>query len=478
MNHSKNIDVLKDELKTNFSNGLSSKEASNRLEKYGKNVLVGKKPDSLIKKFFLQLSDTMVIILIIAAIISAVVTVLEGHNEFFEPAIILAIVIINAIMGVAQESKAQKALEALQNMSAPTAKVIRDGKTHIIDSKDVCIGDIISLEAGDFIPADGRLIESFSLKSEESALTGESVASEKYCDATVLPDAPIGDRTNMVFSGCSVTYGRGKAVITSTGMKTEMGRIASLLNNEKEQLTPLQQKLAKLGKYLGFICIGICAVIFVYGMFAPHMFEGMDLSLGEKMFRLFMTSVSLAVAAIPEGLPAVVTIVLAMGVSKMAKRNAIIKKLPAVETLGGANVICSDKTGTLTQNKMTVKKVYSFNDDKIYNEEELSLEEPKNMLITTLLASDGEVNLDENGKEKHIGDPTETAIVSIVKKFGIEKPELVSKYNRVGEIPFDSDRKLMTTISKIDEKYVVITKGAFDVIASICLNKDLSKALQ
>ena len=407
----------------------------------------------------------MILILIAAAVISfAVVCAEQNWGELFEPLLIVVIVILNAVMGVYQEGKAEKALESLKNMSAPHARVIRNGKEEIIDAADLVPGDIIKLEAGDFVPADARLLHSVSLKSEESALTGESVPSEKDAEAKVNEKAPIGDRSNMVFSGCSITYGTALAVVTATGMNTEMGKIANLLDNEESTQTPLQQKLAQLGKYLGIMALVACAIIFIVGLVN-----------GIPVLEIFMTAVSLAVSAIPEGLPAIVTIVLSIGVQRMVSKNAIIRRLPAVETLGGASVICSDKTGTLTQNRMTLVQAYvdGWNTtEKIDNE---NSKEVKHLLTYATLCCDGSV-IFHGAEEQHIGDPTETAIVLAAHKNGLTKEALNKSYPRLGEIPFDSDRKLMTTIHKIDGKLIAIVKGAFDVMASRCIEGDLITA--
>ena len=328
--------------------GLSQNEVTERLQKYGENRLREKKKQSNLSRFIGQFKDVMIIILLIAAAVSFGVVVFEKNwGELFEPILILVIVVLNAVMGVYQEGKAEKALDALKNMSAPHARVIRDDKESIVDASNLVVGDIIRLEAGDFVPADARLIYSVGLKSEESALTGESVPTDKDYSAEVGENAPLGDRSNMVFSGCSITYGTATAVVVATGMDTEMGKIAGLLEGEKDTQTPLQKKLAVLGKYLGFVALGACAVIFVVGLLNDI-----------NPLEIFMTSVSLAVSAIPEGLPAIVTIVLSIGVQRMASKNALIRRLPAVETLGSASVICSDKTGTLTQNRMTLTKAY------------------------------------------------------------------------------------------------------------------------
>ena len=460
----KREDVLK-ELSSNAEKGLDSQAAAKLLEKFGPNKLNEKKKKTMIQRFFDQFKDAMIIILIIAAVISFVVACVEGNpKEFFEPILILLIVVLNAVMGVMQESKAEKALDALKNMSAPHARVLRDGIEKVIDASELVPGDIIHLEAGDFIPADARLLKSASLKSEESALTGESVPSEKDADAEVDEKAPLGDRSNMVFSGCSVTYGSATAVVTSTGMNTEMGKIANLLDGESETQTPLQQKLAQLGKYLGFIALAACLVIFVVGIIN-----------GIPVLEIFMTAVSLAVSAIPEGLPAIVTVVLSIGVQRMVKKNALIRRLPAVETLGSASVICSDKTGTLTQNRMTLVTAYI---DGCADSEDISNENSDNvkkLLSYGTLCSDGSVVFGEDG-EKHLGDPTETSIIVAAYKNGMTKDGLNSQYPRLSEIPFDSDRKLMTTVNKIDGKNVVIVKGAFDMMSVRCVSGDMEKA--
>lgn len=457
------LDDVLNETVTDAKVGLTHDEAKLRLEKNGENRLKEKKKKSLASRFFDQFKDVMIIILIIAAIISFGVIVVEKNwGELFEPALILIIVILNAIMGVYQEGKAEKALEALKNMSAPHARVLRDGVESVIDASQLVVGDIIRLEAGDFVPADARLIFSAGLKSEESALTGESVPAEKDYSAKVDEKAPLGDRSNMVFSGCSITYGTATAVVTATGMDTEMGKIANLLEGEKDTQTPLQKKLAQLGKYLGFVALGACAVIFVVGLLNNI-----------PPLEIFMTAVSLAVSAIPEGLPAIVTIVLSIGVQRMASKNALIRRLPAVETLGSASVICSDKTGTLTQNRMTLTKAYCDGGD-IENISENNSEQIRKLLDFATLCCDGNVIFGE--KEEHIGDPTETAIIVAAHKNGSVKSELNEKFHRLGEIPFDSDRKLMTTINHIDGKNVVIVKGAFDVLASRCVAGDIEKA--
>ncbi len=452
-------------LDTNRQQGLTSAEVAKRQEKYGLNKLREKKKKTTLQRFADQFKDAMILILIAAAIVSfTVVCVEKNWGELFEPALILLIVILNAVMGVYQEGKAEKALDALKNMSAPHARVIRDGQEQIIDAAGLVPGDIIRLESGGFIPADARLLHSVSLKSEESALTGESVPSEKDYQAQIKENAPLGDRYNMVYSGCSITYGTAVAVVTATGMDTEMGKIANLLDSEEESQTPLQQKLAQLGKYLGIVALAACAVIFVVG-----------LANGIPVLEIFMTAVSLAVSAIPEGLPAIVTIVLSIGVQRMVKKNALIRKLPAVETLGGASVICSDKTGTLTQNRMTLTKAWVdgyLDPETIGNR---NTEDVRKLLMYGSLCCDGSVVF--NGtEEQHIGDPTETAIVLAAHKNGMPKDDLNRKYPRLAEIPFDSDRKLMTTVCRIDGQNVVIVKGAFDMMASRCVSGDLGSA--
>ena len=444
--------------------GLTQTEAQTRIEKYGFNELEAKKNKSFIQKFFDQLKDVMVIVLLIAAIISFGLAVVEGHGDFIDSIIILLIVFVNAYIGAIQESNAENALTALQNMSAPLATVIRDGRPQKISSKEVIPGDIIQLEAGDLIPADARLLESASLKSEESALTGESVPVDKYWDANVIENAPLGDRINMVYSGCSITYGRAKAVVIATGMNTEMGKIARLLNKTETELTPLQKRLNNLGKSMGIIAILICVFVF-----------GLGVIQGQEPLEMFMVAISLAVAAIPEGLATVVTLVLAMGVQKMVKQNAIVRHLPAVETLGSTSVICSDKTGTLTQNKMTVKKVWAAGG--VLQDMNATIDEEAITVVKyNALCSDASIEVDENGKLQEIGDPTETALIAAAEVVGLTKTDLNQTYPRVGELPFDSDRKLMTTIHMIDGKPVAIVKGGFDVLVPLCISGDTSKA--
>ncbi|MBQ7940074.1 MAG: calcium-translocating P-type ATPase, PMCA-type [Clostridia bacterium] len=463
--HNDPVKEVLDSLSTNAQSGLTSEEVRSRQEKYGPNKLREKKKKTTMQRFMDQFKDVMILILIAAAIVSFVVICVEKNwGELFEPALIILIVILNAIMGVYQEGKAEKALDALKNLSAPHARVIRDGEEKIIEAADLVPGDIIRLEAGDFIPADARLLHSVSLKSEESALTGESVPSEKEATAEVDLKAPLGDRHNMVFSGCSVTYGTATAVVTGTGMDTEMGKIANLLDGEEDGQTPLQHKLAQLGKYLGIVALGACAIIFAVGLI-----NNLD------PLHMFMTAVSLAVSAIPKGLPAIVTIVLSIGVQRMVKKNALIRRLPAVETLGGASVICSDKTGTLTQNRMTLTKAYVDGAADVEAINNANSDAIKNLLMYGTLCCDGSVVF-HGTEEQHIGDPTETAIVLAAHKNGMPKEDLNKKFPRLAEIPFDSDRKLMSTVNLIDGMNIVIVKGAFDVMMSRCIAGDLDKA--
>lgn len=452
------------ELGVDPSVGLSAAEVSKRQQTYGPNRLQEKKKKSMLQRFLEQFKDAMIIILLIAAAISFGIACVEGNpSEFFEPLLILLIVIANAVMGVVQENKAEKALDALQNLSAPHARVLRDGKELRIEAAQLVPGDIIHLEAGDFIPADARLLQSSSLKSEESALTGESVPSEKDADTVLPAGSAIGDRTNMVFSGCSITYGTAVAVVTATGMQTEMGKIANLLEQAKETQTPLQIKLAQLGRILGVVALACCAVIFVIGLLndIPPM-------------EIFMTAVSLAVSAIPEGLPAIVTIVLSIGVQRMVAKNAIIRSLPAVETLGSASVICSDKTGTLTQNRMTLVKIYADGEDGLEDVQTCG-DKALELLNQAALCCDGSITV-EDGKVHHLGDPTETAIVYAAYQRGKTKAELETLAPRVGALPFDSDRKLMTTVHAVNGRYLVVTKGAFDMLAMRCVRGDLARA--
>ena len=463
--HDTDLSELLRTLSTDPASGLTDADAAARLARDGENRLREKKKKSMFLRFLDQFKDVMILILLAAAVVSFVVACSSGEaSEFFEPILIVAIVIANAVMGVLQESKAEKALDALKNLSAPHARVLRDGKESVVEAKDLVTGDVILLEAGDFVPADARLLTAASLKCEESALTGESVPAEKDAQAAVASDAPLGDRRNMVYSGCSVTYGRATAVVTATGMNTEMGKIANLLDSSEDTQTPLQKKLANLGKYLGILALAACAVVFVVGLLN-----------GMEVMDIFMTAVSLAVSAIPEGLPAIVTIVLAIGVQRMVKRNAIIRRLPAVETLGSASVICSDKTGTLTQNRMTLTHAYA---DGAAAPEAISSdnsESVRRLLRLAALCCDGSVTFTAD-TEQHIGDPTETSILVAAHRNGMDKEDLNARFPRLAELPFDSDRKLMTTVNRIDGQNLVIVKGAFDVLANRCTSGDLESA--
>ena len=438
-------EVLKEQQSS--EDGLSSGEAEARLDKYGKNELEKGKKDSLFKRFMKELSDPMIIILIVAAVISGITAFYEGES-FADVIIIMAVVIINAVLGVFQESKAEAAIEALQEIAAATSKVLRDGKQVTLKSDELVPGDIVILEAGDAVPADGRIIECASMKIEEAALTGESVPVNKIVDLLQLnsqKDVPLGDRKNMVYMGSTVVYGRGKAVVTGTGMNTEMGKIAKALSQAQDEATPLQIKLNQLSKILTVLVVGICAVIFAVGL----MRAGIS---NETILSTFMVAVSLAVAAIPEGLAAVVTIVLSIGVTNMSKRNAIIRKLTAVETLGCTQIICSDKTGTLTQNKMTVVEHVADNEK----------------LLETAMALCSDAELDRDSGEA-VGEPTECALVNDAAKNGLPKPELEKEYERVGEAPFDSMRKMMSTVHRTpDNKIIQFTKGAPDEILKRC----------
>lgn len=463
--YQESADTVLREMDVNSEKGLSQKQVQERLAKFGANRLREKERKTNWQRFLDQFKDVMILILIAAALVSFVVACVEKDPvEFFEPVLILLIVVLNALMGMLQESRAEKALDALKNLSAPHARVVRDGQESVIDAAQLVPGDIIHLEAGDFVPADARLLYSASLKSEESALTGESVPSEKNADDCVEEKAPLGDRSTMVFSGCSISYGTATAVVTATGMHTEMGKIANLLSGEEDMETPLQKKLAHLGKYLGFVALAACAIIFVVGLLNRI-----------PVLEIFMTSVSLAVSAIPEGLPVIVTVVLSIGVQRMVKRNALIRRLPAVETLGSASIICSDKTGTLTQNRMTLVKAWVDGDEQIEDISSQNTENVKKLLRFGALCCNASVVFHEKEVE-HIGDPTETAIVLAAHQNGMSRDDLFSQFPRMAEIPFDSDRKLMTTVNRMDGRNIVIVKGAFDMLAARCISGNLEKA--
>ena len=435
------------QLGTDEKIGLSEGEIKKRQEKYGKNKLKEKKKESIFIKFLKQFNDFMIIILIIASIVSAVVSKMQGENDYVDSIIIIGIVIFNALMGVIQEAKAEKSIEALKQLAPQMAKVIRGGKSILINSEELVKGDLIDLEAGNFVPADCRILESYNLKIEESSLTGETQSSLKDANIICKKDIPLGDMKNMAFMASIIVNGHGKAVVTETGMDTKVGQIANMIIEDEAPQTPLQKKLGEVGKILGIACLIICIIIFVMGLI-KHI----------EPIEMFMTSVGLAVAAIPEGLPAIVTIMLSIGVTKMAKKNSIIRKLPAVETLGSSSVICSDKTGTLTQNKMKVVDIRSQN--------------KKFILELATLCTDCDIFV-ENGNRIVSGEPTEKAIVEECLNKGTLKSDLESVMPRINEIPFSSDRKMMTTIHKIGNKYRVITKGAPDVLIQRCTKEVL-----
>ena len=446
----KTVDEVIEENGSSYD-GLTARTAKGILERKGKNKLAEGEKTSLFARFLTKLADPMIIILIVAALVSAITSSINGDGGYADVIIIMIVVLLNSVLGVYQESKAEKAIESLQEMTAATTKVIRDGVLQDIKSEDIVIGDIIVLEAGDSVPADCRIIESASLKIEESALTGESVPVTKTAnviDPLGSNDIPLGDRKNMCYMGSSVVYGRGKAIVTATGQETEMGKIADALQSAKDESTPLQKKLNQLSKILSIIVLGICAFIFVFDIIRS-LAVGDGLSL-ESTLNFFMVAVSLAVAAIPEGLAAVVTIVLSIGVTKMSKRNAVIRKLTAVETLGCTQIICSDKTGTLTQNKMTVVEHRGDNEE---------------LLATAMsLCNDAELQLDGTIK----GEPTEAALVEYADKIGLDKNNIIKAFPRVAEAPFDSSRKMMSTIHKTKNGFVQYTKGAPDIVLAHC----------
>ena len=440
-------------LNTDFIKGLNTDEVLKRQNQYGKNELENSKKEGIIIKFLKQFNDFMIIILIIASIVSAGISWYQGENDYIDSIIIIAIVVLNAIMGVLQEAKAEKSIESLKKMTPQMSKVIRDGKEIEIPSETLTVGDIVILEAGNRVPADCRIIENYNLKVEESSLTGETEAVEKDGNVICKKGIPLGDIVNMVFMGSTAVNGHAKVVVTEIGMDTKVGKIANMLIESEAPETPIQKKLNQVGKILGVICLIICLVIFVIGIIKkiPPM-------------EMFMTSVGLAVAAIPEGLPAIVTIMLSLGVTKMAKRNSIIRKLPAVETLGSSNVICSDKTGTLTQNKMKVV--------------EIKAENPNFAMELATMCTDSKIE-NNNGKVEVVGEPTENALIEVAYKNKLDKMQLYQAMPRVNEIPFDSTRKMMTTIHKLENgKYRVITKGAPDVLLNRCIGTQKEKILR
>lgn len=443
--------------------GLSSQEVDERRKKQGLNKFDEAPKESMIKKFFRSLSDFTTIVLLIAAVISFYTAFATEHGDLFEGLLIIAIVVINSVLSIVQEGNAEKALESLQDMNKQTATVIRDGKVTTVESEQLVVGDILVLESGDAISADARLIEASQLRVEESALTGESEAVEKDAAFLAKEDESLGDQLNMVFKGCTVAAGRGKAIVTAIGMATEMGKIADLLNENTMQKTPLQVRLNQLGKRISMIALAAAALVFVIGELQ-----------GEPLLEMFMTSISLAVAAVPETLTVIVTLTLAYGVQKMARKHAIIWQLPAVETLGTANVICSDKTGTLTQNEMRVRRVWS-KDDEVTNIEDSMTNSAMEILKMAALCTD--VTVEQEDDDLVIkGNPTEVAIVRAVEENYHTKAELEEKYPRVNELPFDSERKMMTTVHQMGEKYISITKGAFDVLAPRFSSGDVEQA--
>ena len=449
--HTMTLEEIRRKLRGNLEYGLTKEEAEKRTKEQGKNRLKESRKEGIFKKFLKQFNDFMIITLIIAAIISSSVSYFQGENDYIDSVIIIAIVMFNAAMGVAQEYKAEKSIEELKKMSAPMAKVKRNGRVTSIPSENVVKGDILVLEAGNYVPADCRLISSYNLKIDESSLTGETLPSSKDADAILTKDVPLGDMINMAFLSTIVTAGHGEGIVTDIGMNTKVGNIANMILTDESPETPLQRKLGEVGKKLGLAALIMCFIIFIIGILKKI-----------PVIQMFMTSIGLAVAAIPEGLPAVVTIMLSIGVTKMARKNAIIRKLPAVETLGNSSVICSDKTGTLTQNKMQVVEIANINGRR-----ELMNEQNKFAIQLGIMCNDA-VERVEGGNVFAEGEPTEAAIVNAGLEIGEKKEELYKLMPRVEEIPFESERKMMTTIHKKDNKYLVITKGAPDILLDRC----------
>ena len=457
--YNQNIDEILQQFEVSAEKGLSKDEAKKRLEIHGPNRLETTKQKSTLQIFFDQFKGSMVMILFVAAIISGIIGLQNGEG-FLDTIVILAILVVNAIIGTVEEKKAQSSLEALKKMSAPHSKVLRDGEIIEIPSTEIVPGDIVILETGDIVPADMRLVEAVNLKIQESALTGESVPVEKSADILDAEDIPLGDRKNMAFSTCIVTYGRGKGIVVATGMSTEVGKIAHMLQHAEATETPMGKRLEQLGKILGYVALVICFIIFVVGVLY-----------GKNRLEMFMMAVSLAVAAIPEGLQIVSTLVLSIGVQRLTKVNAIVRRLPSVESLGSVTVICSDKTGTLTLNKMTVVRGWTFDNEIDFRHHNVSTKDDadkKLLLQCALLCTDAHLRMLPDGTHENSGDPTETAIVDVALNFGINKNEEEGKYPRVAEVPFDSERKRMSTINRMENgKLRVHMKGGVDEVLSV-----------
>lgn len=458
------VEEVVNRLNANVESGFDLEEVQKKQNQEGMNRFDEAKKESIFKKFIHHLTDVTTIILIVAAIISFYMAITTEHGDYVEGIMIIAIVIINAVLALVQENNAEKSLAALQSMNQETTKVLREGKEQLVPSEELVVGDVFLLESGGVIPADARILESIQLRVEESALTGESEAVEKHAEFTTDEELPLGDQQNMVFSGCLVSNGRGRAIVTAIGMKTEMGKIARLLNQEGSKKTPLQNRLDSLGKRVSLLALIAASIVFIIGAYQ-----------NEPLLEMFMTAVSLAVAAVPETLMVIVTLTLSFGVQKMVKKHAIIRKLPAVETLGTANVICSDKTGTLTQNKMQVRRVW-FRADTVVDVEEAMTDEAMEVLKMAALCSNAKVEQVEENSQKVVGNPTEVAIVSAVENNYHTKKEIEEKYPRIAELPFDSSRKVMTTVHKMGKKYISITKGAFDVMLPKFRFGDLEQA--